>query len=667
MKLQHTCALVLALCVQCAYCALLQLSSATQVNPVQKVLQLLTRMKVKGTEQMEAEAKLFMQYEEWADDRTKEVDFEIETGNKEIYSLTATIIKGKSDVATLTEDVESLIDDKLESQKQREASMKIRDTERQQFETIETDYTESVDALTGALKVLQEQDYDRPQAEVLLQRMASHSLQLRSALSAALEEDDGEVGAPAVAAYKFQSSNLVDMLTGLKNKFEQELDAARSAEASKMQTFDLHMQHLDTIIKQTDADLDGKKTRKAMSESRLAKAEGQLGSTQTELAKNEQFKADVAATLVSKRTMYTNNQNIRKEELETLGKAISLISKSSVSSSYGSPEVSLKQVSVRPPSLFQTRGTHRMTTKHRAAQFLQRRSKVLRSEALASAAEAVQADPFAKVVGMLEDLLARLKDQATTEADHKEWCDKQMQENKMKRDKETTQKKKLSAQLDELTGSIGSMRKEIEVLLTEIADLTKAISDATDQRRKEKAENKATIKEANAGSAAVKNALILLEKFYGQQVSMMQLQDVPAPQIKKYIGMQGSKDVVIGLLKVIHSDLLRLESETSASETQAESEFKSFSGEAAMQKSMKEEMELKLQHDKDDAEAKRNKLKKDLADVQESLIKANEYFEQLKPDCVAAQVSYSERAAQRQEEIEALKKAYSILNEKSDD
>jgi len=56
-------------------------------------------------------------------------------------------------------------------------------------------------------------------------------------------------------------------------------------------------------------------------------------------------------------------------------------------------------------------------------------------------------------------------------------------------------------------------------------------------------------------------------------------------------------------------------------------------------------------------------LKKDLAGNSVELDKANDYYENLKPNCLEVHVSFDERAAQREAEIAALKDAYKMLDE----
>merc|ERR1719262_789573 len=102
---------------------------------------------------------------------------------------------------------------------------------------------------------------------------------------------------------------------------------------------------------------------------------------------------------------------------------------------------------------------------------------------------------------MIKDLVAKLKEEAAAEADHKQWCDEQLKANKLKREKKTTEVNKLTATIESLTEMIASMGEKIATLIKEQADLQTAMSEATTQRQKEKDTNTDTMKDASAGEA----------------------------------------------------------------------------------------------------------------------------------------------------------------------
>jgi len=418
----------------------------------------------------------------------------------------------------------------------------------------------------------------------------------------------------------------------------------------------------DTITKSTE-DKEEKTVVKAKTAAASAKAKGDLGDTKKELAADKELKADIEATFAAKSATYEQNQKVRKEELEALAKAIEIISNPDVAGSY-KEHINLAQMpSGQKVTLLQMHSSkRRVATRQAAADFLQRRGKTLDSKALMSLAAQVAASPFAKVIGMIEDLIAKLKEEASAEAAHKQWCDEQLKANKLKRNKKTTKVDELTAAIEELTEKIKETGKTIDRLISEQAELAKAMKEATAQREKEKAKNLDTIADAKAGRAAVKAALAVLRDFYSKQAALLQAKQVP--EMAEYKGMGGSSKGVVGMMEVIESDFARLEADTTAAEEQAAKEYDEFMSESTATKKVKHDEEVKLKLEKDQDEFEVSQLEKDLKANQAELDKANAYYEELKPACLVVHVDYEERAAKRKEEIAALKEAYEILDQK---
>merc|ERR1740130_1882975 len=289
------------------------------------------------------------------------------------------------------------------------------------------------------------------------------------------------------------------------------------------------------------------------------------------------------------------------------------------------------------------------------------KAALLSSVVLQNLAAQVASNPFDKVVGMIKDLVAKLKEEAAAEAEHKAWCDEQLHDNKLKREKKTFKVNKLSANIEALIQDIASMGKKIQTLKEEQAEQTMAMSKATTVRTTEKSTNADTMADAQAGEAATKAALVVLKEFYASQGSFLQ----QAPEMAAYSGMSSAKGGVVGMLEVINSDFVRLAADTKASETAAAAEYNTFMTDAKGSKDSKHKLEVKTSLQKDQTEFESSQTSKDLESTQAELDKALEYQQNLKPVCLEVHVSYEERVAARKAELAALKEAYEILDQKA--
>mmetsp|Transcript_23744 Transcript_23744/g.67916 ORF Transcript_23744/g.67916 Transcript_23744/m.67916 type:complete len:665 (-) Transcript_23744:77-2071(-) len=640
---------------------------ATATTPVQQVIKMLSDMKAKGESSMAVEKQVMADYTKWVNDRVTELGFEVKTAEGDIEGLIASIDTADSSVNTLSVEVTKLDAELDQLEADKKSATKHRETENAEYLKAQQDYSESVDALANAIAVLKSQSYDRPQAEMLLQKMAAKTPGMRRALAAFLEERAD--GAPAVAAYEFQSGGVIAVLEKLHKEFKEGLREVERGEANSAHAHDLEMLHISNTLDLLSKDREEKASLKGQEMAASSKSKEQLSDIKADLASDKKLLADTQSTFEVKKRTFEGNQQVRVEELEAIAKAIEIISNPTVAGSY-SKHINMVQTakSIAPHMAFIQEGSQkasvRAVAQDRAVELLRSRAQAISSKVLAAAAADAAENPFAKVVEMIRSLLTKLKDEAASEADHKKWCDDELKSNKLRRNKATTAVERLAAEVQELGAQIQSMADELTTLAEEQASLATSMTEASTARQNEKEKNEATIKDAVAAQEALKQALAVLHEFYAGQASLVQ-EKRQVPEMEAYKGMQDSKGGVVGMLEVIESDFARLETETRANEGQAADEYKEFMGDSQASKEAKHEREVQLKLDKDQAEFDQQRKKDDLAASEKELAAATTYYENLKEPCLAVPVSYEERAARRQEEIAALKEAYQILDAKS--
>jgi cell division septum initiation protein DivIVA len=257
-------------------------------------------------------------------------------------------------------------------------------------------------------------------------------------------------------------------------------------------------------------------------------------------------------------------------------------------------------------------------------------------------------------------------EEANEEAEHKGWCDTELATNEATRKEKTQKVETLHAEIDQLEASIAKLSEDISTLTAAVADLDSKVAEATKIREEEKATNAATIKDAKAAQTAVAQAVEVLKEFYakaGEATSLLQ-QQPESPEIfdKPYTGMQSENGGVVGMLEVIQSDFARLEAETTAAEAEAQKTYDQFMDDSAVDKAQKnKDIEHKTMKKQNEEQALAEK-KGDLEGTQKELDAALAYFDKLKPSCIDSGVSYEDRVARRQEEVESLQEALRILN-----
>merc|ERR1719324_382315 len=412
---------------------------------------------------------------------------------------------------------------------------------------------------------------------------------------------------------------------------------------------------------------DAKTTLKAERVEDGAAAEADVTETTATMNGDKKYLGDLVAQCEQKSMDFDSRQQMRKEELEALTKAIEIMSDGAVS---GNAEKHLPTLMQRKRSLGLRRSAGKAPlSQRRVSVFLAEHARKVESRLLAQVAEKVlQGAPFDKVKQMIEGLISKLVQEAAEEADHKAWCDKELHTNKNTRDTKSSEVNRLTAQQEKLTAEIAELEKEL-------VEANASLKEATEQRKKEKAKNEEAIADAKEAIAAVRQALSVLESFYAKAAQATALvqhkarqspaDDAPASFTTPYKGMGGSSKGVLGMLEVILADFSRLQAETSSSEAEAADAFDKFSSDTTAVIASKRETSA----DKGKLKARKEKslveVEKDIRATQEELDSANDYYDKLKSSCIDAGVAYADRQSRRQAEIESLKEALRLLG--SDD
>jgi len=544
------------------------------------------------------------------------------------------------------------------------AEARVRAIEKADFDALHTDYSESVDALQRAIAVLKQQAYDRPQALLQLKMLKLIPAEAKRAIDTFLQEpDEGlAVSAPEANSYEFQSSGVIDMLEKLLDKFIAERTNLLKEEANAKHNSEMMRQDLKASLAQGNQDKEEKSVAKAAALQNKADANDDLKATTSTRDADKAYLTDLTALCEQKASDFESRQQLRAEEIVALDKAISIISDSAVAGSAQKHLPTLLQAN----ALAQLRSHSANANQARVVSYLQKRAEALGSRVLSVLAVRVEADPFTKVKKMIKDLIVRLMEEANEEAEHKGWCDTELSTNEQTRKEKTAVVETLHAELDELTASIAKLAQDISDLTTAVAALDEAMAEATSLRAKEKATNKATIKDALEAQTAVAQALTVLKEFYAKSAEATALlqQQPEAPEIfdKPYKGMLAEQGGVVGMLEVIESDFARLEADTRASEAEAQNSHDRFMEDSQLDKAKKsKDIEHKTAKKQDEEQAVTTK-KADLEGTQKELDAALAYFDKLKPSCIDAGVSYDGRVARRKEEIESLQEALRILN-----
>jgi len=260
---------------------------------------------------------------------------------------------------------------------------------------------------------------------------------------------------------------------------------------------------------------------------------------------------------------------------------------------------------------------------------------------------AVGEDPFAKVKGLITDMIATLEGEGEADASHKAYCDKETSEATAKKDDLTALSDKLSTKIAQDKAASAKLKEEVATLQNELAGMAKAKAEADQLRSENKAAFDKNSAEMNMGIEGVKKALSVLKDYYAKDAS--------------HSAAEGAGNGVISLLEVVESDFTKGLADMTAEEGAAASDHVAFSKENEISNTMKSQ-DVKYKT-KDAAGLDKNvaDLSSDLDSTSEELAAVLKGLDKLKEMCVAKAEPYAEKKARRESEIAGLKEALQIL------
>merc|ERR1712072_838936 len=454
------------------------------------------------------------------DDTTVEKQRSIKEANEMIEILQADIQKYEADAAQLAKEIAKHDEDISTWEGDFKAASKVREIEHTDYVAPHKDYTESVDALDEGIATLKKQAHDVKQAAASLMQISASSIipaESKRVIDTFLAQDPDDenlaAAAPEANAYEFQAQGIVDMLTKLAGKFEDERTDLEKEETNARHAFEMLSQDLKAQIGQATSARTEKSEAKAKALQSAADAKGDLQDTTTTRDDDSKYLADLTATCTQKSDAFAARQQLRAEEIAAVEKAIEILSSGAVS---GASEKHLPQLIQKSSSLAQLRSVEKNPNQMRVAAYLRDQGSKINSRVLSALAMRVADDPFKKVKKMIKDLIVKLMEEANEEAEHKGWCDTELSTNEQTRKEKTEAVETLHAEIDELEASIAKLSEEITELIHAIQDLDAAVKKATEIRQAEKAKNTETIADAKEAQDAVAQALSVLKEFYAK-------------------------------------------------------------------------------------------------------------------------------------------------------
>jgi len=649
-------------------------------NPTDTVIELITDLQKTVIAKGEAAQKVYAEFQSFCALRGQELSLDLKKEKAEEKDLKAQIKNDKASIESNDKKEEEEAEDISTSETDLEKATKLRNKEAAEFKEEEKELKSMISMLKRAKKVLEKELSKGSTSLMQLKGVRSFADALDVMLQASLcssedaqrlaafvqshhessdsndEANDSNDAQPAAPAYESSSGAIIQMITELLDKAENQLSEARMKEEKAMGNFNVLKTTLGSEIQNSEDDKVTAHGRKKEAGEEKAVDEGDLGTTVDDVKAGVKSLADLRRVCMQKVQEFTAMTKSRDEEIKALAEAKRVIAEAVSGASdkvYGVDEAAaLVQVRARTLNDAGSKLAKRILQKIRYLAKKDRSTELnqLVSRLTSSIRTSLQMgeDPFAKVIGMISDMIAKLEQEAADDADHNAYCEKEMGETKSKKDARSDKIDHLNTQIDQMSAQSTKLKKQVATLQEGLAEISSAQAKMDKIRGEENSEFLSEKTELEKGLQGIQMALKTLNDYYGKDEKSHQSGSTVADQI-------------ISLLETCEGDFSKTLAELAAAEQSAVTAYETQTQDNVVAKNTKTaEVDAKTKEftalDKavSDHQGDSNGLQNELDAVLE-------YMTKLEKECVIKKDSIAERIQKRKDEIAGLKDALNIL------
>merc|ERR1719271_196578 len=415
-------------------------------------------------------------------DDSMDLKFSIETGKKDVERAKATIAEEEAKIGAAEAKIEELSTTIATGEKDLASATEIREKENADFQKLEKELMEAVSMLERAYGIIEREMAKTGfiQGKTSMDKVmnaldavimsagvnAADKTKVQALLQSTQGDEDLDLqpaGAPDPAAYKSKSGGILSVLEDMLEKAKAELATAQKAEMNAAFDFKMLKQKIEDAVAFGEKQLAETKKAKAAAEEAKATAEGELETASKNLADDETHLKDLQQECMTAAEEDTESKTARAEELEALATAKKILEeKTGAASDRAYSFIQIGTVSKA--------GTKTKEVKQHVVDLLQSLAQKNNDKQLSFLAQRIQSaamlgeDPFAKIKGLISEMIEKLEADAAKEAGHKAFCDKEMSETKAKKEEKESDLDTLGTKIDKATSKIAKLKEEVATL-----------------------------------------------------------------------------------------------------------------------------------------------------------------------------------------------------------
>jgi len=631
--------------------------AAAKNRPVTKVVNLLKDMLKQLEKEAEEDEEIYDQLACWCATNEKEKTKSVANAEAHITDLTTSIEDLTASSSRLGTEIKNLEKEVAENQHALDQATAIRQKELAEFVQEEKDLLQSIDGLASAIKVLSKHNgaaflqvdvqgamstiqYQVAKNAKLLEGVLTHTE--RKKIAAFIQSSTSERYAP-------QSGEIFGILEQMKESFENNLSELQKEEGANVKAFGELKTAKEEEITAGQDQIDAKTQEGADAEEKLAQSREDLDDTQKTLAEDEAFLAMLKEKCSTTDAEWEERQKTRQLEMEACSKALAVLSSDEAhalfTKTFNAAFVQVSETSER---------------QNAAAKLLRQVALKVDSPRLAAIAMKVKLDAFVRVKKAIDDMISQLMAEKQDEIKHKDFCVDEFNTNQVQTERKEAEKLDLLALIEDLQLQIKTLTGEIDTLKSEIAELNLNMKRGGEDREKENKEFQQVVADQRASQKLLTAALDILKGVY-EKAALVQDGQAPPPGFNEYKKNENAGGVM-GMIQTIINDAKTMEAEVIRAEEDSQKAYEDFVKDSNASIQQKTKSQINKSEERAKAQEDLNQAVQDKEAALLELEQLSNYNAELHGSCDFIMKNFEIRQTARDEEIEALKQAKSILS-----
>jgi len=626
---------------------------------------MLQMMQKKVQAEGDKEQELFDKFMCYCKNGAAALDKSIADAGDAVPELGANIEAGEGQLAQLKEDLKKAQTDRAAAKSAMAEATAIREKDAAAYDKESGDLKTNLAAMGKAIDAL-----NKGAGGAFLQTKAANTLRNIVEESDSMSDLDRHDVTSFLTNENTGSGQILGILKQMEDTMSSTLKDVVGKEEAAVASYDALIKAKTSEVEALTAAIEEKTVRIGELGVQIVQMKGDLSDTQASLLDDKKFAAELEKNCATKEAEWAEVCKTRSEEILALADTIKILNDDDAlemfkktlpgaSASFMQVEVSEDSMRTRALALLQEGKLGKKADRQRIDFIM----LALRGKKVG----------FDKVLKMIDDMVALMKEEQLDDEAKKEYCEKQFDHADDKKKGLERTEGKLEKAIANAKESIATLKEEIAALGEGIVALDKSVAEATDQRREENSDYKTLMVNNQAAKELLEFAKNRLNKFYNpklykppamfMQISMHRGQADPGPP-PAAPGAHKKQDGggVIAMIDTLVKELDTEMTEAEVNEKNAQEEYEEMMADS----SAKRAADTKSVADKSaalaDAEAMVVAKSETLTSTQKELMATHEYIGQLHGECDWILKFFDVRAEARNGEIDALKKAKAVLS-----